>query len=254
MIIRQKLEAGSVSIGSWMQIPSADVAEIMGKAGFDWIVVDLEHGAFSRHTLPDILRALELGGTIPLARVAQPRQKDIKSALDAGAKGIILPMIESAQQLEEAISWACYPPKGTRGVGYCRANLYGKEFDPYVAGPANEILIVAQIENAAALQDLNAILAVKPLDAIIVGPYDLSASMNLTAQFEHPKFEEAMRDIHGKAKNASVPMGLHIVQPDREVLNEKIEAGYQFIAYGTDAVFLWQGAEFPLGKSGKRSV
>jgi len=114
--IRERLKNGDCSTGSWMQIPHASIAEIMGQAGYDWIAVDMEHGAISVHQLPDLFRALELGNTLPLARVAQGGVKDCKQALDAGAGGVIVPMVESAVQLEkvrDAIKW---PPSGKRGV------------------------------------------------------------------------------------------------------------------------------------------
>lgn len=247
MEIRQKLKAGDVSIGSWMQIPSADVAEVMGKAGYDWVAVDLEHGAFSQDNLPDVFRALELGGTVPFARVAQASKKDIKCALDAGAKGIILPMIEMAEQLENALSWAYYPPKGTRGVGYCRANLFGKHFDQYLEA-SDEIICVAQIEHIDAVSNIDSMLSNKRLDAIMVGPYDLSGSMNLTGQFDHPTFNQVMETLSRKTREHNIPMGLHIVQPDTSVLKSRINDGYQFIAYGIDAVFLNNLAQRPVLK------
>lgn len=243
--IKAALKTGKPSIGSWMQVPSASVAEIMGNAGYDWIAVDLEHGSFPSEILPDIFRALELGGTSPFARVAQCHPKDIKQALDAGAQGIILPMIESKEQLEDAIAWAYYPPRGRRGVGYSRANVFGKNLSSYIQNNADDILIVAQIEHVKAVQELDDILSVKFLDAIMVGPYDLSGSMDLTAQFKHPDFLHVMNTIFHKAKEHDIPMGLHIVQPDREVLKTKIFEGYQFIAYGIDAVFLYRSAEQP---------
>ncbi len=243
--IRDNLKNGKSTIGSWMQIPNTSVAEIMGQAGYDWVAVDMEHGHFSNAILPDIFRALELGGTVPFARVAQCHPKDIKQALDAGAQGIILPMIERKDQLEEGINWAYYPPKGTRGVGYSRANLFGKEFNKYIDRFCSKILVIAQIEHVRAVQELDAILSVSDLDAIMVGPYDLSGSMGLTAQFEHPDFLRVMDTILQKAKNNNVPMGLHVVQPNKEWLKAKITEGYQFIAYGIDAVFLYNSAERP---------
>ena len=243
--ILKKLKNGEPTIGTWMQISSPDVAEILGKAGYDWVAVDLEHGAFSRQILPDIFRALELGGTLPIARVAQCSPQNIKEALDAGAQGIILPMIESKAQLEDGISWSYYPPKGRRGVGYSRANVFGKNLSSYIQSNAGDILIVAQIEHVKAVQELDDILSVKFLDAIMVGPYDLSGSMDLTTQFEHPDFLHVMDTIFHKAKEHDIPMGLHIVQPDREILKSKIVEGYQFIAYGIDAVFLYRSAEQP---------
>lgn len=111
-----------------MQIPSASVAEIMGRAGYDWVAVDLEHGAFTRNLLPDVFRAIELGGSLPFARIADCTMTSIKGALDSGAKGLIFPMIETRDQLDAAIDLALYPPNGIRGVGYCRANLFWKKF------------------------------------------------------------------------------------------------------------------------------
>ena len=244
--ILKKLQNGDHTIGTWLQISSPDVAEILGNAGYDWVAVDLEHGGFSRSILKDIFRALELNHTIPIARVAQCSQQNIKEALDAGAQGIILPMIENKSQLEDGISWSYFPPRGTRGVGYSRANLFGKKIDEYVQNFRSKVLIVAQIEHINAVQNLEEILSVKGLDAIMVGPYDLSGSMGITSQFDHPDFISTLDDICKKAKQYSIPMGLHIVQPDEELLEEKIKQGYQFIAYGIDAVFLYNAAQNPL--------
>lgn len=228
-----------------MQLPSSSVAEIMGAGGFDWVAVDLEHGSFSLDKLPDIFRALELRGTQPFARVAQAECKDIKQALDAGARGVILPMIESAAQLERAIKWAKFPPQGNRGVGYSRANLYGKRFATYFETVNRDSIVVAQIESIAAIRNLAEIASVPGLDAFIIGPYDLSASMGITGQFNHPDFTRAISDYEAVARRMRVPLGLHIVQPDAGLLEEKIRLGYQFIAYGIDSVFLYRQATYP---------
>lgn len=114
-----------------MQIPHPSVAEIMGQAGYDWVAVDLEHGSIGVHQLPDLFRALELGGTLPLARLAQGQTKDCKQALDAGSGGVIVPMVESASQLEKVRDACRWPPTGVRGVSFSRANLFGKHFEAY---------------------------------------------------------------------------------------------------------------------------
>ena len=243
--IKRKLKAGQATIGSWMQIPSASVAEIMGKAGYDWVAVDLEHGQFSPQILPDIFRALELGNTVPFARIAQCGPKDIKQALDAGARGIIIPMVESAAQLKRGIEWSFYPPRGLRGVGYSRANLFGKSFESYLEESLENTLIVAQIEHIRAVEALDEILQVDGLDAVMVGPYDLSGSMGLTGRFEDQRFIETMKQISQKARSHNVPMGMHVVKPVFRDLEKAVKEGYQFIAYGIDAVFLWNSAEKP---------
>jgi len=242
--IKAHIRAGKVSIGSWLQIPSTDVAEIMGRAGYDWVAVDMEHGSFTRRELPDIFRAIELGGTAPFARVADCTMTSIKGALDSGAKGLIFPMIESRAQLDAAINFALYPPNGIRGVGYCRGNLFGKNLDQSIATNP-DTFFCAQIEHVRAVKNIDEILAHPGLDAIMVGPYDLSGSMGITGRFDHPDFTATLGVISRKAKERNIAMGIHVVQPDPDQLAARIADGYRFIAYGIDAVFLYRGAERP---------
>jgi 2-dehydro-3-deoxyglucarate aldolase len=240
--LRDRLRGNGYSIGSWMQIPHSSIAEIMGQLGYDWIALDLEHGAIGVHQLPDLFRALELGGTLPLARLAQGHPKDCKQALDAGAGGVIVPMVESAEQLEQIRNACRWPPAGMRGVGFSRANLFGKNFDRYCE-EAQAPILVAMIEHQSALPKLSEILSVEGLDAIFVGPYDLSASMGLTAQFDAPDFVRAMDEIRAFARRSNVPCGVHVVTPSPIALREKLAEGFRFIAYGIDALFLMRGAE-----------
>lgn len=243
-VIRERLSSGGVSVGSWIQIPHGSIAEIMGQAGYDWVAVDMEHGSIGHHQLPELFRALELGGTLPLARLAEGKPKDCKQALDAGAGGVIVPMIESAVQLK-AVRDACrWPPKGTRGVGFSRANLFGKHFDVY-REEAQAPFLVAMIENRGAVDDIDAILAVDGLDAILIGPYDLSASLDVTACFEDERFIQVLAEIFEKAVQAGVPAGMHVVNPSPQELMSRIAEGYRFLAYSIDAVLLRQMVENP---------
>jgi len=242
--IRNKFKNKLPSIGSWMQLPNQSVAEIMGSSGYDWIAVDMEHGAFSKNNLPGLFNAISSGGAAPFVRVARAESIYIKEALDSGAKGLILPMIETGGQLENAVSNALYPPLGDRGIGFCRANMFGKNFKSYFEKEDNPI-IVAQIEHKRAVDNIDSILSVKGLDAIMVGPYDLSGSMNMTGEFDHPDFVKVLKIIFDKAMHYNIAMGLHIVEPQKQQLKDKIEEGYQFIAYGTDAVFLYNSSENP---------
>jgi 2-dehydro-3-deoxyglucarate aldolase len=243
--IRKKLKENEVSIGSWMQLNSPDVAEIMGQAGFDWVAVDMEHGSISHSDLPNIFRALELEGTMPIARISEGMLSNCKQALDAGAAGVIAPMIVDAHQLETIISWCCWPPKGTRGVGYSRANLYGKYFDEY-ENEAQAPLVIAQIEHINAIENLESILSVEGLDATIIGPYDLSASMGLTGKLDHPDVLDACNKILLTCNNKNIPSGIHVVDPDEKKLKLAIDSGYRFIAYSLDAVFLHKNIINPI--------
>ena len=241
--IRSKLKDNKVTIGAWQQIPHPSISEILSKSGYDWVVIDLEHGSCSTHQLPNLFRAIELGGALPLTRIAAPIPKYCKDALDAGSGGVIVPMIDHPDQLHQIKNAICWPPYGNRGVGFSRANLYGKFFDEY-REEAKSPLLIAQIEHIKGVKNLEKILQVQGLDGIMVGPYDLSASMNITADFENKDFIQILNKILTICKEYNVPCGFHLVIPSKKSLDALIEKGYQFIAYGTDGIFLANNSTF----------
>jgi 2-dehydro-3-deoxyglucarate aldolase len=153
-------------------------------------------------------------------------------------------MITSAGQLQPLVSGCHWPPKGTRGVGFCRANGFGAHFDEY-GQEAQSALVIAQIEHVDAIAQLDAILQVDGLDAVIIGPYDLSASLGRTGDLLHPDVIGAIDEIRSTCQRASKPVGTHIVSPDPAQLTARVNDGYQFIAYGVDTVFLREAAVAP---------
>lgn len=252
--LRNNLANGVPTIGTWLQFPSSDVAEILAQAGYDWVAVDMEHGSFGPDRMPDVFRAIECGGALPFARLPEASRVHIKTALEAGAKGLIFPMVESREELDNAIDLATYPGQdfwregpapAYRGVGFCRANGFGENFDEYIDKIAPKIFIAAQIEHIKAVENLDDILGHKRLDAIMVGPYDLSGSMGITGQFDNPRFVEVMEKIAASCEKNGARMGLHIVEPNPEVLQKEIDKGRKFIAYGIDSVFMRKAAKFP---------
>lgn len=243
--IRLKLEKGSYSIGSWIQLESPSSAEILGNSGYDWVAVDIEHGSISISQLPNIFRSLELGETLPLARLSEGNANNCKRALDAGAAGLIIPKIESKNQLEGLVKACKWPPDGDRGVGFSRANLYGEYFNIYKE-EASQPFIVAMIENKLGLDNIKDILSVKGLDAILIGPYDLSASLGKTGEINNPLVEQSIEKIFDSCFHFSIPVGIHIVNPDVNELNRKIKKGYRFLAYSIDTVFLNKSSKNPL--------
>ncbi len=258
--IRAKLREDRPTVGTWAQLPSPDSAELLARAGYDWVAVDMEHGSFGPANLPDIFRGIECGGAVPFARLPEASKVWIKVALEAGALGLIFPMIETREQLDKAIDLATYPgqdfwrEKGStaseyRGVGFCRANAFGLNFARYREEIAPEIFIVAQVENVRAVDNLASILQCPRLDAIMVGPYDLSGSMGLTGKFDDPRFEAVMEKINDECRASGKRMGLHIVEPNPEKLSAEIAGGARFIAYGIDTVFLWRSAARPAADS-----
>jgi 2-dehydro-3-deoxyglucarate aldolase len=227
-----------------MQIPNGSVAEIMGASGFDWVAVDLEHGSIDTSQLPGLFRALELGGTLPLARIAEISPTACKHALDAGAGGVIVPMIESRAQLEHMRDACRWPPAGRRGVGFSRANIFGQRFDRY-REEAQSPLLIPMIESCGALDALDDILSTDGIDAVLIGPYDLSASLGCTGDFGQPRFTAAMEAIRAAAQRHQVAPGIHVVAPDIEQLRTRVSDDFRFIAYSLDAVMLASAARRP---------
>jgi len=235
--LRKKLKQNETTIGAWMQIPSPEIAEILAFNNYDWITIDLEHGSIENSDLPNITRAIELGNCLPIARVAIANEQNCRRALDLGAKGLILPMINSPSQLKDILHYCSWPPKGKRGVGYSRANLYGKSFYEYNYISQNPF-IVAQIEHVEAVNNLEAISKCKGLDAILIGPYDLSASINKTGKFNDKEYINLINKIFKICKKNKIPFGYHVVDPDLNKLKKIIKKGCNFIAYSTDAMIL----------------
>jgi 2-dehydro-3-deoxyglucarate aldolase len=159
--------------------------------------------------------------------------------MDAGAYGVIVPQVNSVKEALQAVHAVKYPPEGTRGVGLARAQGYGTDFDQYKAWNSTESIVIPQIENIRAVDTIDQILAVDNIDAFIVGPYDLSASLGVPGQFNHPAFLKAMKKIqHAIDKNAHVSPGFHVVLPEPNLVKEKVREGYTFLAYSLDSLFL----------------
>ena len=220
-----------------MQIGNPEVAEIMGQAGFDWVAVDLEHGSIDVSQLPNLFRSLELGGTLPLVRLSKPDCFDVRRSLDAGAGGVIIPMVENAELLQNIILHSKWPPVGVRGVGFCRGNLYGQHFEAY-KNEAQNPLIIPMIETAKALNNIDEILSVEGIDAVFIGPYDLSASIGAVGNFESLLYNKSIKQILTKANKKQVAVGIHVVEASKSELKSRISEGYQFIAFSLDTVLL----------------
>ncbi len=234
--LKQKMAARELTIGSWLSFAYDPLCEMMAKAGFDWLSIDMEHTAIDFAQAERLIRIIDLAGCIPLVRVGNNDPLLIKRSLDAGAGGIIVPMISSVADAEAAVSAAYYPPKGTRGVGLYRAQEYGAGFQKYQNETINQLVVVVQIEHIDAVAQLPEILAVEGVDGFLIGPYDLSASLGCPGDFSHPEFIRASKLIDEMAGIKAG--GFHVVSSDHDALKTKIDAGFTFMAYGDDMVFM----------------
>lgn len=233
-MLKKKLQARQLTVGSWITLGHPAIAEIFAKAGFDWLVVDLEHSTISMEQAGDLIRVIDLAGSAPLVRLTSNDAEQIKRVMDAGAHGIVVPMVNSREEAEQAVAATRYAPDGVRGVGLARAQGYGVSFKEYLAWQKSDPVVIVQIEHEKALGNLEEILSVPGVDGFIIGPYDLSCSMGMPGEFERPEFAEAMEFIRSVGQKMESPGGLHIVEPDLQRLQQTIEEGYRFIAYSVD--------------------
>jgi 2-keto-3-deoxy-L-rhamnonate aldolase RhmA len=237
MTLKQKIINKKITIGSWITLGNVGIAEILANAGFDWLVVDLEHTTISLEQAGEIIRTIELSGVPSLVRLTSNDENQIKRVMDAGAQGIVVPMVKNTKDAASAVAATRYPPLGNRGVGLARAQQYGASFKEYLAWQADinsGPIVVVQIEHIDAVDNLKEILSVSGVDAFIIGPYDLSCSMGIPGEFENPKFIKTMERIVNISNELNAVSGLHVIEPDKEQLNKAIEVGYKFIAYSVD--------------------
>lgn len=237
-------------IGSWINTCSPVVAEIMSAAGFDFLVVDAEHSAADVPQAQCIFQAIKAGnpGCIPMVRLPGNSYAETKRYLDAGAIGVIAPLINSRVEAKELVRSVKYPPLGERSVGYGRSLGYGFSFDEYVRTANEKTFVGIQIEHIRGVENLDEIFSVEGLDAAIVGPYDLTASMGITAQFKNPSYLSARDKIRGKCEEYGVMAGIHVVQPNPEEACERIKEGFKMIAYSLDITMIGTACRLGLDK------
>ena len=249
--LRRALLEHQVTLGSWIQIGHPACAEVMARAGFDWACVDLEHGAIDLETTADLFRALGGFDCVPVAGLPLNDPIWIHRTLDAGARGLIIPMVKTAVEAEAAVREAKYPPCGVRGFGYSRANLYGADFEDYIASANDEIALVMQIEHKDAIGNLDAILRVEGVDGVFIGPLDLSGSMGITGKLDHPQMLAALEKYRAACRAHQKSAGLHIIRPGEENVRRALDEGYTMLALGLDNVFMEQSARASLKAAGR---
>tara|TARA_Y100000768_G_scaffold388939_1_gene388987 strand:- start:3488 stop:4261 length:774 start_codon:yes stop_codon:yes gene_type:complete len=244
--LRRKIKS-KYSLGAWMQTCEPIIAEIFSKRKFDWVALDLEHGIFDVNKLQNIFRAIEINEKLPFVRLANHDTKFLNQLFDAGCCGLIIPNITNHKQLEKIIKFSSWPPDGIRGVGFSRANNFGQNFKEYKKLAQNPF-IVAMIENVESFKNLKKILSVKGLDAILIGPYDLSASLGSPGNFKTKKFKNAIKSITIECKKNKISCGMHLVDPEKSKISTLRKQGHSFIPFSIDTVLINNILDKYLGK------
>jgi len=236
---REKLKTGAAGIFSKTRDPA--FIEIMGYAGLDYVIIDLEHGPNTIETAQDLIRAAQVGGIFPIVRVKENCEPVMGEALDIGAGGLQIPQITTKAEAEAVISRVKFHPGGHRGV--CRfvraANYSAKDRFEYFAD-ANKSVIILQIEGKEGVGNIDGILGVKGIDAVFIGPYDLSQSLGLTGQVDHPAVEEKMLEIVKKCGEKGVTVGTFADTPANAAKWKK--NGVKYISYSVDVGIFYDAA------------
>ena len=241
-VLREALAQKKVVVGTWVQSPSPEAVEILGWSGWDFVILDLEHAPFAGETLANLIRAAEASGTTALVRVPLEAPEQVGKALDLGAAGIVSPGISSAEAAAGVVRLTRHPPRGTRGASRSTRQLHYSAipFSTLVAPDAPKPLIIHQVEARLATSNLDSILGVEGIDVVFIGPYDLSTSLGLPGQFEHPTVRGAIAEIVKRAAEKGIAVGIWM--PDAESAKFWIAQGVRFVTVSNNELMLFEAA------------
>ncbi|HYA57416.1 MAG TPA: aldolase/citrate lyase family protein [Thermoplasmata archaeon] len=237
-------ESRDVSFGTWISSSSLVCVDALKGMGFDWFMIDNEHAQVNPETMAAMVAVLGDGGAVPFVRVGNVDQYLIKQALDSGAHGILVPLVNTEAQARAAVAFAKYPPEGVRGAAAAAASRYGKNLANYLRRANAETTVGVQIETREALENLEAIAQVEGVDLLFVGPQDLTLNLGLVDDRTNPKVRAAMRSVVDACRRHGKVAGTLVVSPEEK--KAAVGIGFRFISLASDIRFLIQGANFYL--------
>jgi 4-hydroxy-2-oxoheptanedioate aldolase len=242
--VKRRLAAGEPSIGTWLALPTPEGAEYVSHLGFDWLVVDCEHNPVDIRTLAQMFIAMSGSTTAPMVRIPSNGHENFKRALDSGAWGVVVPMVNSRAEAELAAAAMRYPPQGNRSVAGGRAPLsFDTSVEEYYRHANDELLLVIQIEHIQGVEQADEILSVPGVDACFIGPNDLAASMGIgigvPLESDHPRLVEAVDHVRATCVKYGVAPGIHA--SSAEGVNQRIKEGFRFCAMASELRYMLAG-------------
>ena len=238
--IRERALNRELLSGTWLNLGSSMTAEIAGLAGFDWVVLDLEHGAGDHDSLLHQMQAVSATPAAPIVRVAWNEAPRFKRVLDLGCAGVLVPYVTTPDEAKQAVAAVRYPPRGIRGAAtMTRATAFGRNAADYLAAASENLLTVVQIETESTLDYVDEIAAVDGVDVLFIGPLDLSINMGIPQQLDHPRFRAAVAKVNQAARRAHKAAGILLFSPDQ--LEQTVADGFTFIGLSSDGNVLADG-------------
>ena len=241
--LKEKLDQKEAAFGTWIMTNSLDNAEILGHTGADFIMIDAEHGSMDIETAGKMVSVIRGTQATPLLRVAGNEKSLIKKGLDTGADGVMIPMVNTKEEAEQAVRYSKYPPIGDRGIGAGRAVLFGAgaaDYEDYYAQANDEVLVIVQIEHYTAVENIEEILSVPNIDIAFVGPYDLSTSMGLQGQLNHPEIQKSCKKVIEACEKHNVIPG---IMTWTDGIEQHRNMGFKFLLGGIDGAILYNGVK-----------
>lgn len=248
---KRRLQSGEPSIGTWLALPSPEAAEFVGTLGFDWLTIDAEHSPVDIRTLSQMFGAIASTGTAPMVRIPWNTAEHFKRVLDAGAWGIVVPMVNSREEAERAVAAAKYPPLGFRSAGGgSHAVRWGTTGGEYYQRANEETLLVLQIEHEKGVEHADEIISVPGVDVCFIGPNDMAASMGIglgvPLESDHPRLIEAIAHVRETCVKHGVAPGIHC--SGSAGVNQRIGEGFQYLALASELRYLLTGLKDALGE------
>lgn len=235
-----RFRSRALLFGAWTSLGHPSITEIFTRMGIDFIGIDLEHSTISQEQAQRIIAASQAAGVPCLPRVPSHNGEQIRRLLDSGADGIIVPDVRTATEVEQIVSWCTYPPVGKRGYGVARAQGYGFDFDAYTACWNDRSVLLIQIESTEGADAAGRLLENPSVDGMMVGPYDISGSLGIPGQLDHPRVQQACAKVLEACRKAGRACGTQVVEPTSEQVDAAFRAGYTFVILSSDVFLLWK--------------
>jgi 2-keto-3-deoxy-L-rhamnonate aldolase RhmA len=241
--LKNKLTNRETVFAGWTSLGHPQITEMLVRSNVDLVGIDIEHSTISQEQAQSIISACHSAGVCCLPRIATHNQEAIKRVLDSGADGIIVPTVDTPEQVEKLIEWMKYPPLGKRGYGIARAQGYGHDFEEYTSQWNESSSLIIQIESISAVDNIEKLLQFDEVDGAMIGPYDISGSLGIPGQIEHEQVRNAGQVVVDACRKFGKACGTQDIDPTSERVKAAIEAGYTFVVLASDVFILWKWGE-----------
>ena len=243
MELKKRLRSRKPLFGCWTSIGHPSITEIFTKSGADFIGIDLEHSTISQEQAQRIIAASQAGGVPCLPRVSSHNPEQVRRLLDSGADGLLVPNVAREEEVERIADWCLYPPQGKRGYGVARAQGYGFDFQSYTSGWNRRAVVLIQIESMEGVEAAEELLTHPAVDGAMVGPYDISGSLGIPGQLDHPRVQEACAKVISACRKTGKACGTQVVEPTAPRVKAALRRGYTFVMLASDVFILWKWSE-----------